>query len=241
MKRRPLRTDRPGSRSPADRSPPPVPRGPANAPRGPPSPIRRPGSSRTGWAGDPPPRSTAPGPLEGLQPLGGRHRLSRSRASRDEGRSPVRVDGLVGERRSSAPAGRAGQLNLDAPRVFGRYWGFVRRSAMWLPRFACRGILQGRAIGPSVPGEAAPGPWKSLATGEAYPNWVRTAHPAVRFAWRMPPRDRVHQQGIAITLGGVAGPTVRAALSEFTLTVAGDTRVLGGKNGRTRLPWRMTR
>ena len=94
------------------------------------------------------------------------------------------------------------------------------------------GGLDGRAIGPSVPGEAAPGPLRSLAlaTAEAYPPWVWPAHPAGRFAWSMPLRDRVQQQGAAVTPGG-AGPTVRAAFSEFTLTAVHDMRVLAGRTG----------
>src|SRR4029077_20202321 len=93
--------------------------------------------------------------------------------------------------------------------------------------------LHGRAVGPSVPGEAAPGPLEFLASAsaEAYPAWVWPAHPVGGFAGSMPPRDRVHQQGAAITRGGVAEAAARAAFSEFARMAAGAARVLRGRTG----------
>ena len=82
--------------------------------------------------------------------------------------------------------------------------------------------------------EAALGPLESLtsASAEAYPAWVWLAHPVRCFAWSMPPRDRVHQQGGAVMPGGVARGAVRAAFSEFARTVADAARVLGERTGR---------
>jgi hypothetical protein len=93
--------------------------------------------------------------------------------------------------------------------------------------------LHGRAVGPSVPGEAAPGPLESLASAsaEAYPAWVWPAHPVGGFAGSMPPRDRVHQQGGAIPLGGVAGAAVRATFSASARTIADAAQVLPGRTG----------
>ena len=69
------------------------------------------------------------------------------------------------------------------------------------------------------------------ARAEAYPAWVWSAYPAGRFAWSMPPRDRIHQQGAAITLGGAAGPAIRAVLSEFSVTIIDDARALAERMG----------
>jgi hypothetical protein len=82
--------------------------------------------------------------------------------------------------------------------------------------------------------EAAPGPLESLApaSAEAYPARVWPAHPVRCFGWSMPPRDRAHQQGGAITPGGVATGTVRTAFSEWARTVADAARVLRGRTGR---------
>ena len=95
------------------------------------------------------------------------------------------------------------------------------------------GGLTSRSHRPFGACEAAPGPLESLASAsaEAYPAWVWPAHPAGRFAWSMPPRDRVHQQGAAVTPGGAAGATVRAAFSESARTVADAARVLAGRTG----------
>ena len=96
------------------------------------------------------------------------------------------------------------------------------------------GGLTWRSHSPFGACEAAPGPLESLASAraEAYPAWVWPAHPAGRFAWSMPPRDRIHQQGAAITLGGVAGPAIRAVSSEFSVTMIDDARALAERTGR---------
>jgi hypothetical protein len=70
------------------------------------------------------------------------------------------------------------------------------------------------------------------AGAQAYPAWVWSAHPAGRFAGCMPPRDRVHQQGGAITPDGLAGGAVRVAFSEWARTVADAARVLGERTDR---------
>jgi hypothetical protein len=79
--------------------------------------------------------------------------------------------------------------------------------AVWLPPMTdFRRAASDSRCSLWVPGEAS-GPLESLASAgaEAYPAWVWPAHPVCCFAGSMPPRDRVHQQGGAITLGGGPG------------------------------------